>query len=309
MIRRFTVAAAALLILSACGAQEIQEKATQEAGEPTAASTATTASEGASEGASESPTTTLAATPTPQTKPKPLRKGERRVTLAMPEAYTPAAPKGIGTDDYRCFVLDPEGAEKDAYLTGTQIIPGNPEVVHHVIIFEAPKESDDYIKQLDDAEEGPGWTCFGQTNFGQDPVDGLNDAPWLGAWAPGGKESVSAPGFGRKLEKGSRIVLQVHYNLLKGAQADISAIQLRLAPGNTPNMTALHTMLLPGPVELPVVRARPRVRCATVRPRWPTSRSASAAGRVRPTTCFTCCAAASPRRVRRLPAYARCSSR
>ena len=44
----------------------------------------------------------------------------------------------------------------------------------------------------------------------------IDDAPWLAAWAPGGKETVTKPGYGKKLEKGSRIVMQVHYNLLAG---------------------------------------------------------------------------------------------
>ena len=29
------------------------------------------------------------------------------MTLEMPAAYTPSAPTGVGTDDYRCFLLDP----------------------------------------------------------------------------------------------------------------------------------------------------------------------------------------------------------
>ena len=34
--------------------------------------------------------------------------GEQRMTLRMPAAYTPSAPNGVGTDDYRCFLLDPQ---------------------------------------------------------------------------------------------------------------------------------------------------------------------------------------------------------
>src|SRR3954469_14889555 len=45
---------------------------------------------------------------TPPGKLLPLRKGEDRMTLTMPETYTPSAPYGSGTDDYRCFLLDPQ---------------------------------------------------------------------------------------------------------------------------------------------------------------------------------------------------------
>jgi hypothetical protein len=177
----------------------------------------------------------------------PLRRGERRQTLAMPAAYTPSAPYGAGTDDYRCFLLDPE-LDRDAWLTGTTVQPGNPEVVHHVILFQVPAEQVAAAEEQDAREDGEGWTCFGGT--GLDDVQDVDDAAWIGAWAPGGKESVRKPGYGVRLARGSRIVMQVHYNLLAGTQPDVSAAQLRLAPGDR-ELEELHTMLLPAPVELP----------------------------------------------------------
>jgi hypothetical protein len=180
-------------------------------------------------------------------KPRPLRPGEKRMTLSMPTAYTPSAPNGTGTDDYRCFLLDPHLA-KDAFLTGTFVQPGNAEVVHHVILFAVPPDMVAEAEAMDAGAEGEGWTCFGGSGLRDD--DGLNSAPWLGAWAPGGKESVSAPGFGKKLAAGSRIIMQVHYNLLAGPGPDQSDTLLRLAPG-TADITPLETMLLPAPVEMP----------------------------------------------------------
>ncbi|KQV67554.1 hypothetical protein ASC64_09925 [Nocardioides sp. Root122] len=180
-------------------------------------------------------------------KARPLRAGESRTTIAMPGSYTPSAPYGTGTDDYRCFLLDPE-LQKDTWLTGTQVLPGNPEVVHHVILFRVPPEQVAAAEAKDAAEDGEGWTCFGGT--GLDQFQNVDDAAWIGAWAPGGKESVVKPGYGMRLAKGSRIVMQVHYNLLAGVAPDTSAAQLRLAPGKR-RYQALHTMLLPAPVELP----------------------------------------------------------
>jgi hypothetical protein len=57
-----------------------------------------------------------------------------------------------------------------------------------------------------------------------------------------------------RLDRGSRIVMQVHYNLLAGADPDRSAAELRLAPVSD-RIDALETRLLPAPVELP---CRPR---------------------------------------------------
>ncbi|HEY3013581.1 MAG TPA: hypothetical protein VGJ41_00645 [Nocardioides sp.] len=178
---------------------------------------------------------------------EPLRAGERRLTLSMPAAYTPSAPNGVGTDDYRCFLLDPKLA-KDVFLTGTSVQPGNSDVVHHVILFRVPPEQVAHAEQIDAQTPGQGWTCFG--NSGLDSAGRLDDAPWLGAWAPGGHESVFAKGLGVPLAKGSRIVMQVHYNLLVADTPDVSATQLRVAPGSA-DLSAVETMLLPAPVELP----------------------------------------------------------
>ena len=180
-------------------------------------------------------------------KPRPLRAGEHRVSLEMPESYTPSAPTGYGTDDYRCFLLDPE-LEDDAWITGTNVLPGNADVVHHVILFRVSPRQVASAERLDAEVPGEGWTCFGGS--GLEESGGIDDAPWLGAWAPGTRESVLRPGLGVRLDRGSRIVMQVHYNLLAGDQPDVSATQLRLADGGR-DLTNLSTMLLPAPVELP----------------------------------------------------------
>ena len=177
----------------------------------------------------------------------PLREGERRMTVRMPSAYTPSAPYDAGTDDYRCFLLDPELGE-DVLVTGTDVVPGSPDVVHHVILFQVPPEQVAAAQGLDDEAPGQGWTCFGGTGVGSGAE--LDDAPWLGGWAPGGQESVLRAGYGRPMGAGSRIVMQVHYNLLADVQPDVSATRLRITDGSA-DLAPVSTMLLPAPVELP----------------------------------------------------------
>lgn len=180
----------------------------------------------------------------------PLRQGERFVDVEMPQAYAPEAPS-TGTDDYRCFLLNP-GIDKDAFVTGIDVVPGRAELVHHVILFRVSPDAVTSTQAHDESERGQGWTCFGGSG-----LDGagasLEDAPWIGAWAPGGGEGVMAPDVGIPLERGSRVVMQVHYNLLAGSGDDLSSARLRLAPG-TKDLAALETMLLPAPVELPCRR-------------------------------------------------------
>ncbi|MEO7448051.1 MAG: hypothetical protein ABI336_07220, partial [Humibacillus sp.] len=177
--------------------------------------------------------------------PAALRAGESIRSVAVPAAYTPKAPSG-GTDDYRCFVLDPK-VTADSFVTGFDISPGQPAEVHHVILYRVPPAGAAAARQRDAATPGDGWTCFGGT--GLDSVGSLlEDAPWVGAWAPGGHEQLLAPDIGIPLAKGSLLVLQVHYNLLRGATPDRTAVDLRLS---RTALTPLDTMLFPAPVELP----------------------------------------------------------
>jgi Copper type II ascorbate-dependent monooxygenase, C-terminal domain len=166
----------------------------------------------------------------------------------MPAAYTPKAPAAPGTDDYRCFLLDPH-VDQDVWLTGSNVLPGNPDVVHHVILFKISPDSVAAAEAKDASDADQGWTCFGGTGIAGEFGD-LEDANWLAAWAPGGDETKVQDGYGVKLEAGSRIVMQVHYNLLKGAAPDTSAAQLRWMPASK-DLTSLHTFLMPAPVELP----------------------------------------------------------
>ncbi|GAA2123302.1 hypothetical protein [Nocardioides bigeumensis] len=244
--RLLALVVSGLLVLTACGPGDQDERS---ASAPGASSTSDTQAPSDKATDAEHEGHELPATPSPSVKPKPLRAGERRVTLAMPEAYTPSAPNGVGTDDYRCFILDPQ-LGKDAYLTGTNVLPGNPAVVHHVIMFKLPPEAGAAAEQSDAADPGLGWTCFGNMGFGRAPGEQLDNAQWLGAWAPGGEEAVATAGFGTRLTKGTRIVMQVHYNLLAGTEPDISGMQLRLVPRSA-DLTELQTFLIPAPVELP----------------------------------------------------------
>ncbi|GAA2155160.1 hypothetical protein GCM10009844_41960 [Nocardioides koreensis] len=226
-----------LALLAACSPGGAEDSS-----DPAAPSTDGVASPGA-------PTATDGyASPAARPKPVPLRAGEKRLTLTMPAEYTPSAPTGVGTDDYRCFLLDP-GLARDGYLTGTNVLPGNPDVVHHVILFRVSPDQVAAAERKDASEPGEGWTCFGGTGLAGDFTN-LDDANWLGAWAPGGKESVTRPGYGVDLPRGSQIIMQVHYNLLAGDSPDASSAQIRVAPHNA-GLTPLHTFLMPAPVELP----------------------------------------------------------
>ena len=239
LVARLLAAGAALVVLAGCAPGD----------SPAAQVPAQRATAGTTPSAAAGTTAPIA----PATQPEPaaltpLRPGERRTTLTMPETYTPSAPEGVGTDDYRCFLLDPH-LHHDVSLTGTNVLPGNPDVVHHVILFRVDPQQVAEAQAKDAAEPGEGWTCFGGTGLAGDFAN-VDDANWLGAWAPGGKESLDPKGYGVHLAAGSRIIMQVHYNLLAGPGPDASSTQIRWMPQRA-HLTPLHTLLMPAPVELP----------------------------------------------------------
>lgn len=183
--------------------------------------------------------------------PQPLRAGERFLELTMPEPYTPAPPEG-STDEYRCQVIDP-GLTKAAFLTGTQFAPENVAIAHHAIVYAVPPGGAAAVHEHDAKNPGPGWQCFGGTGVPGAEVEEGN-AAWVDTWAPGATETLLDHDVGFKLEPGSLIIFQMHYNLLatdgKPAGSDRPAVRLRLTDG-TPQTRELETWSLDAPTDLP----------------------------------------------------------
>ena len=190
----------------------------------------------------------------------PLRSGERFQSIRLPADYSPEAPEGTGTDDYRCFLVDP-GFETDQLVSGVQIAPQNAAMVHHVIVSKVEPGDVPRAQALDAADEGHGWTCFGGAGIAAVSGGNLDKADWVGAWAPGGGERVMADDIGIPLDEGTQLVVQMHYNLLAGSGTDRSTVRLRLSEAAGSDKQALQTMLLPAPVELPCRDDRTKGLC------------------------------------------------
>ena len=154
----------------------------------------------------------------------PLDVGDSRalsrvdLEVGMPDAYTMVETP----DEYRCFVLDwPES--DTTYVTGMGVEPGNAAVVHHVIAFLAPPSRVDDVLALDAADDAPGYQCFGGPGFAGNE--------WVGAWVPGNTGYDYPDGTGIRVEPGSKIVMQMHYNsLTAGPQPDLTKIRLKTDP-------------------------------------------------------------------------------
>lgn len=118
---------------------------------------------------------------------------------------------GNADDTYRCFVIDPK-LSQDAYVSSYQVLPGNKQVVHHVLLFiDGTGQSD----VLDANEPGPGYTCFGGPgiDLGTNVLAALNgQVGGLGGWVPGSRPQVLPSGVAVFVPKGAKIIMQVHYH-------------------------------------------------------------------------------------------------
>jgi hypothetical protein len=153
-------------------------------------------------------------------EPEPAPEFVPDVIVEMAEAYTP-----VGTEDYRCFLIPwPEDIDVDQYVTGIAVYPGEESIVHHVIIFSVEEENVGQYLDLDAAEPGAGYTCFGGPNATP------GSANWLGGWAPGVQPFRSPDGAGQRVSPGTMLVMQVHYNVSGAALSDRTSVGFEMQP-------------------------------------------------------------------------------
>jgi hypothetical protein len=146
------------------------------------------------------------------------------LTVSMPVDYTPDPSQ---SDDYRCFLV-PWPETESVYVVGYTVRPGNLATVHHLINYLVPPGQVATYEALDAQDEAVGYPCFGGP--GPEDLGAQRDTKWLGAWAPGGGASLFPAGTGIRVEPGSMIAMQMHYNNASGdATPDRTEVDFQLA--------------------------------------------------------------------------------
>jgi len=102
-----------------------------------------------------------------------------------------------GTVEYQRFVVDP-GWTEDKWIKAMECRPGNHAVVHHIIVYLIP----------------PGVAPTGRA--------GRLQTNWLGAFAPGLRQEPLPEGYARYVQKGSKLLFEMHYTPNGVAQQDRS---------------------------------------------------------------------------------------
>jgi hypothetical protein len=136
------------------------------------------------------------------------------------------SPRSSVTDDYHCFVVQ---APMGGYVTGAEVHPMNPRIVHHVIVYE-PQDTQavNEIMAADAATPEPGYTCFGG--------GGSDHALPIVLWAPGTGAYYTPHGTGLPIDATRPLVIQVHYNLLnvQPGDTDRSTIDMQIQSSAIP---------------------------------------------------------------------------
>jgi hypothetical protein len=141
--------------------------------------------------------------------------GPPDITTRMPDAYTPSTER---PDDYHCFVMDAEFTA-DTFVRVIDVLPDQQALVHHVLVFQVPESDVQRVLDADSNEAGPGYTCFG--GIGTPKADNV----W--AWVPGALPVPLPEDTGLRIVKGSRLVMQIHYNTTTLAPAaDRTALEI-----------------------------------------------------------------------------------
>lgn len=127
-------------------------------------------------------------------------------------AAMPYVPPTTATDDYRCFVIDPGWTERHS-VTALRVVPGEPRTVHHLNVFEVKAAAVEELQRVDDRDPGEGYRCFSGPGVSIGSAASLR-VQMIAGWAPGTPLLRTPPGTAIRVDPGSRIVLQVHYNQL-----------------------------------------------------------------------------------------------
>ena len=152
-------------------------------------------------------------------------------TYSTPNYTSPAT----NSDYYRTFVI-PSGLAQDGWIDGIEIIPGNAEIVHHVVISYDPTGAG---ATLDANDPGDGFQSTGGSI--------VNGAKFLSAWAPGGGPLWVPFGFAQRLEAGGDFLVEFHYPAGTLGLSDQTTINLHYSDDPTPREVWYNPILNHGP--------------------------------------------------------------
>lgn len=156
----------------------------------------------------------LSQAPTP-----PVYNGQAEIPNPDATVQIPTYTVNTATDLYRCFVM-PSGVPQDEFITKIEVLPGNRNIVHHVLVFQ---DQSNTCITLDNNDPGPGYTWFGDV--------GSPTATLVMGWVPGQGMWSLPQNMGVKLLSNANIIIQVHYPGGTFGQVDSTQVRFTFSSG------------------------------------------------------------------------------
>ncbi|MCU0348096.1 MAG: T9SS type A sorting domain-containing protein [Saprospiraceae bacterium] len=134
---------------------------------------------------------------------------------------TPAFTVFQQSDIYRAFAI-PTGVATDRFFNEIEFMPGNDEIIHHIVVYTDPTNEP---LLLDQADPGPGWSTNGMVgNLTQ-------NASLVAEWTPGGTVIKMPPAFGYRIPANGYFIVEIHFAPGHLNETDEgSIVNLRLTP-------------------------------------------------------------------------------
>jgi peroxiredoxin/mono/diheme cytochrome c family protein len=152
------------------------------------------------------------------------RMGTPDGVYEMQETYTVQAE---GVVDYQYFQVDP-GFTEDKWISMAEARPGNPAVVHHVVLFSLP----------------PGTKI-------RSPEEAQAQGQMIAVYAPGMPPWRYPEGTALKVAAGSTFYIQMHYTTCGTEQKDRSLIGLKFADPASVKKKVMYGMAVNASFEIP----------------------------------------------------------
>jgi peroxiredoxin len=173
--------------------------------------------------------------PKPREFPSGWRLGTPDLVLSPDDDFV-LGPSG--KDVFRCFIM-PTKLPEDKYVAAVEMRPGNPQIVHHLLLFVDTKgygrllEKSAQEKERDNPpiDEHSGLPLKFDRGPGYSRTMGIGFLPRTGllGWAPGIQPRYMPEGVGFPLPKNSDIIMQVHYHRNGRSEKDRTQVGLYFA--------------------------------------------------------------------------------
>lgn len=157
-----------------------------------------------------------------QAPPLPNFQNGSQLTSVDMVLETPEFQVFQDADIYRAFVI-PTGVASDKFFHEVEFLPGNDEIIHHIVVYTDPT-NEPVLR--DEADPGPGFSTNGMVG------NITENAELIAEWTPGGTPIKMPANFGYRIPANGYFIVEIHFAPEHIYETDYgSIVNLRLNTG------------------------------------------------------------------------------